>query len=163
MSAPIQSAPLHISDNAENEMLMTAAECRAVQGMDGQPAKNAPPCQKFVTIGLFFDGTNNNMIRDEPLQSHTNVVKLYKAHKYVDGEGVLQAPGHYRIYVPGLGTRFPENREWRETADGKAFGKGGQARILFGLLEVYNAVHRAFMEEARMMPSPPKSSNTPKT
>jgi hypothetical protein len=43
MNALIQSAPLHISDNAENEMLMTAAECRAVQGMGGQPVKNAPP------------------------------------------------------------------------------------------------------------------------
>ncbi|WP_246542024.1 phospholipase effector Tle1 domain-containing protein [Collimonas antrihumi] len=150
MNIPIQSAPSHISDNAENEMLLSTAECRHVQGIDDQPAKNAPPCQKFVKIGLFFDGTNNNMIRDEPLQSHTNVVKLFKAHKAADRAGTLKATGHYRIYVPGLGTRFPENREWRESADGKALGKGGQARILFGLLQVYNAIHQAFSDGARM-------------
>ncbi|WP_343216022.1 DUF2235 domain-containing protein [Collimonas antrihumi] len=121
-----------------------------MQGIDSQPAKNPPPCQKFVKIGLFFDGTGNNMIRDIPRQCHTNVVKLFNAHKSVDEKGMLKVPGHYRVYIPGLGTPFPENREWRESQDGKALGKGGEARILFGLLEVYNAIHRAFSENQPM-------------
>lgn len=144
MSIPIRSAPLDISGHAEGEMTPSVADvCRRIL-KEGQPTRHIPPCQKYVNIGLFFDGTNNNRFRDEPLQCHTNVVKLYNSHKAVDGDGALQAPGHHRIYIPGLGTRFPENREWRESFEGKAFGKGGQARILYALLEVYNAVHREF-------------------
>ncbi|WP_211454123.1 T6SS phospholipase effector Tle1-like catalytic domain-containing protein [Collimonas antrihumi] len=149
-SPPIQSAPLRISGHAEGEMTPSVADTVSRILKERRPTAHAPPCQKYVNIGLFFDGTNNNMVRDEPSQCHTNIVKLYKAHRDVDGVGTLQASGHYRIYVPGLGTRFPENREWRESADGKAFGKGGQARILFGLFEVYNAVHKAFSNDDDM-------------
>jgi hypothetical protein len=151
MSAPIQSAPLGIRDHAEDEMALSVAELCVLPGKDGVPTKNAPPCQCFVKIGLFFDGTNNNRLRDEPLRCHTNIAKLFKAHKSVDEQGRLNSPGHYKIYIPGLGTRFPENSEWRESQDGKAMGKGGQARILYALLEVYNSVHRVFNEDARML------------
>ncbi|WP_211467401.1 T6SS phospholipase effector Tle1-like catalytic domain-containing protein, partial [Collimonas silvisoli] len=84
------------------------------------------------------------MLRDIPQKCHTNIVKLFNAHKDAREKGNLKAPGHHKIYIPGLGTRFQENREWRESAEGKAFGKGGEARILFALLQVYNAVHREF-------------------
>lgn len=150
MSAPIQSAPLAISDYTEDEMALTIPDLCSLLGKNGVPTKGAPPCQRFVKIGLFFDGTNNNRDRDMPVQGHTNVVKLFNAHKDVDGEGPLEAPAHYRIYIPGLGTRFPENREWRESQEGKAFGKGGQARILYALLEVYNAAFRTFNDGDRM-------------
>ncbi|MGS0743138.1 T6SS phospholipase effector Tle1-like catalytic domain-containing protein [Glaciimonas sp. GG7] len=150
MSNPIQSAPLTISDRAENEMALTITELCTVQDLDTRPAKNEPLCQYPIKIGLFFDGTNNNRERDEPVQSHTNIVKLFKAHTDVNEEGVLMTSHHYKFYIPGLGTRFPENREWRESQDGKAFGKGGQARILFALLQVYNAVYQSFNEGQEM-------------
>lgn len=144
MHAIVQSAPLIISDNTEKEMTPTTADLCSLILKKGRPTKNIPWCQQYINIGVFFDGTDNNRYRDEPLQSHTNIVKLFNAHKSADGQGWMQAPGHYRIYVPGLGTPFPENNEWRETMEGKAFGKGGQARILYALLEVYNAVYRTF-------------------
>ncbi|WP_211453599.1 T6SS phospholipase effector Tle1-like catalytic domain-containing protein [Collimonas antrihumi] len=150
MSEPILSAPPRISSSATEEMTPKTVNVASRILKDQQPTVNAPPCQKLINIGLFFDGTNNNMIRDMPQQCHTNVVKMFNAHKDVNEKGALQEPGHYKFYVPGLGTRFPENLEWRETTDGKAFGKGGQARILFALLEVYNAIYRAFSEDAFM-------------
>ncbi|MFC5476299.1 T6SS phospholipase effector Tle1-like catalytic domain-containing protein [Paraherbaspirillum soli] len=152
MNVPIQSAPLIVRGRAEDVMALNFAETCALDGMNGESFRTAHLlCQCFVKIGLFFDGTNNNRIRDEPLKCHTNIVKLFNAHKAVDGIGdYLQQPHHYRIYIPGLGTRFPENREWRESQEGKAFGKGGQARILYALLEVYNAVYQSINDGVKM-------------
>lgn len=152
MSAPIFSAPLTIADNTRQEIELTNAEHDAIGNFNYLPPEYAPsgrkmpPCQKIVRIGLFFDGTNNNKYRDEPIQGHTNVVKLFNAHSDAGEEGVLNEPGCYRIYIPGVGTPFPENREWKESSEGKAMGKGAQARIIFALLQVYNSVYRAFNE-----------------
>lgn len=35
------------------------------------------PCSKELHLGFFFDGTNNNRIRDTPNQSQSNVARLY--------------------------------------------------------------------------------------
>jgi hypothetical protein len=152
MSTPIYSAPLTIADNARDEIELTNRECiniTMLNHMEPQYAPSGmrlPPCQKLVRIGLFFDGTSNNKYRDEPNQAHTNVVKLFNVHKDIKGEGHLEDSSCFSFYIPGVGTRFPENQEWKETQEGKAMGKGGQARILFGILQIYNAVHRAFNE-----------------
>ncbi|MDM0075020.1 DUF2235 domain-containing protein [Variovorax sp. J2P1-59] len=104
------------------------------------------PCDTTLRVTLFFDGTNNNERRDRPHRSHSNIVKLFDVHK---DDKALE--GVFKIYVPGVGTRFPEIGELREEPMGKAAGKGGQARILFGLLQVYNAVHRAVYGDDRPM------------
>ena len=38
-----------------------------------------PECVQEIHVGVFFDGTNNNMLRDRP-NSHSNIVSLYDAH-----------------------------------------------------------------------------------
>jgi len=108
-----------------------------------------PGCHNIVNVGLFFDGTNNNMKRDydnEPpaTRYHSNVVRLYLA--YPDENSLGNANQYFRYYMPGVGTPFPEIGEDKETQDGKAFAAGGQARILWAVLQVYNAVHRAVYE-----------------
>jgi len=150
MSTPIHSTPAEIAADAQTEMMTTEQQEWALADLLREPpvykpnGQKMPSCQSMVRIGLFFDGTSNNKYRDEPKQAHTNVVKLFNAHKDSDEKGGLDEPDCYRFYIPGVGTRFPENQEWKETQEGKAMGKGGQARILFGILQVYNAVHRAF-------------------
>lgn len=147
MSAPITSAPKTITDSPSAEMAVdTPSEISCLIKANVMPEEytSSGVCSKLVRIGLFFDGTNNNRDRDEPVQGHTNVVKLFNAHKDNDEKGFLKHPDCYRFYVPGVGTRFPENQEWTESQDGKAMGKGAQARILYGVLQVYNAVFRAF-------------------
>lgn len=154
MSAPIFSAPLIISDSPADEMAVTHRQIIDLIEFNALPAEYAPsgrrlpPCSKLVRIGLFFDGTNNNRDRDEPVQGHTNIVKLFNAHKDIKGKDALEDSSSYRFYIPGVGTRFPANREWQESQDGKAMGKGAQARILYGVLQVYNAVYQAFNYEA---------------
>ena len=36
-----------------------------------------PRCIKEITIGIFFDGTSNNLERDTKSNSHSNIVALY--------------------------------------------------------------------------------------
>jgi hypothetical protein len=156
MSTPIHSAPAEITADAETEMMATEAEEITLKDLLRAPVvytpsgNPLPSCQKMVRIGLFFDGTSNNKYRDEPNQAHTNVVKLFNAHKDIKGESYQKDSSCFRFYIPGVGTRFPENQEWKETQEGKAMGKGGQARILYGVLEVYSAVYQAFNEGTRL-------------
>jgi hypothetical protein len=70
-------------------------------------------------------------------RSHSNVARLFLA--YPDDE--RREHGYYRYYIQGVGTPFPEIGEYTESAEGKAFAKGGQARIIWGLLQVLNAIH----------------------
>jgi len=97
-------------------------------------------CTFNIHVGLFFDGTGNNYYRDKKDFSHTNVARLFDA--YLD----LPDDGLYRIYVPGVGTIFPEIGELEESPKkGGGLGWGCEQRILFGLLAVLNSIHqRAF-------------------
>ncbi len=138
------------------------------------PINSACPdglCDVPVEVGLFFDGTNNNLDRDlngqriaavsddelkrikaqakatgksvqelfptaptqlgPPLplvsRSHSNVARLYRAFPRNK-----QPTGFHGYYIQGVGTPFPEIGEFTESAEGKAFAKGGQARIIWG-------------------------------
>lgn len=114
-----------------------------------------------MRVGLFFDGTNNNLERDRngigtgvldlrtkkptPINnvvidaneaSHSNVARLFSAYP-----GDKTKNGYFSYYIPGVGTPFKEIGELTESDEGKAFAKGGQPRIIWGLLQVLNAVH----------------------
>lgn len=97
-------------------------------------------CSDEVNIGVFFDGTNNNKQRDQEevadpnARSHSNVVVLHDAFANTRKR-------HYRIYIPGVGTRFKEIGELTESSEGKAFARGGEARIFWAMMQVINAVH----------------------
>ena len=93
-------------------------------------------CVQEIHVGVFFDGTNNNMERDKP-HSHSNIVSLYDAH-------IKDQETHFAYYLPGVGTPFREVGEMTESSTGKSFASGGEARIHWAMLQVYNAVHRVF-------------------
>ena len=110
-----------------------------------QGACTTPACVADVHVGMFFDGTNNNKKRDQEdvtdanARSHSNVAVLFDA--YND-----KRPKHYRYYVPGVGTPFPDIREMSESSEGKAMARGGEARIHWAMIQVLNAVHFALYE-----------------
>lgn len=110
--------------------------CQRAGTADAQKADGLS-CAKEIHVGLFFDGTNNNMLRDLPELGHSNVVSLYNAHKSDKVE-------NFRYYMPGVGTRFPEIGENTESDDGKRFSSGGEARIHWAMLQIYNALHWAY-------------------
>lgn len=103
-------------------------------------------CTFNMNVGLFFDGTNNNMYRDRGNLGHTNVARLFNA--YLDKEN----DGLYRHYVPGVGTIFEEIGEYEEQPrKGSGLAWGCEERILFGLLAVLNSIHmRAFGKTSPM-------------
>lgn len=113
-------------------------------------ASSTPECSIEVHVGVFFDGTNNNMQRDKlsipdvDARSHSNVVVLYDA--FAD-----KRQYHYRIYIPGVGTPFPEVGEMTETSAGKALARGGSARIYWGMIQTINAIHRAVYQDSPML------------
>lgn len=136
-AAPTQQNPGAHSRNARqptvDEQCQRAASCNADQA-------SGLCCVKEIHVGIFFDGTNNNRDRDRPFKGHSNIVSLFDAHEFDDTE-------NFRYYVPGVGTRFSEIGEEEESnASGNTFAKGGEARIHFGMLQVFNAVCRASAE-----------------
>ncbi|SFV15403.1 T6SS phospholipase effector Tle1-like catalytic domain-containing protein [Pseudoduganella namucuonensis] len=99
-------------------------------------------CEVVVQIGLFFDGTSNNLAMHLPSQSHTNVVRLFQS--YSDKKNL----GFFRIYMPGAGTPFPEIGEHSTSTKGSAFGSGCEARVLYGLLSIFNSLSKVVIGEA---------------
>ncbi|KJK21721.1 hypothetical protein UB46_25320 [Burkholderiaceae bacterium 16] len=119
-------------------------------------SEGRPVCNTVVHVGLFFDGTNNNMERDyekpEPAKRfHSNIVRLHNAYPRETENTPGASEYFYRFYLPGVGTPFPQIGEMAESTYGRAFAAGGQARILWGLLQIYNAVHRAAFGGQSMM------------
>jgi hypothetical protein len=124
------------------------------------PDKLATQCEGQIFAGIFFDGTGNNMDIDyyggdgsktlgegrAPLppekRKHTNVVKLYQAFP-----GNKQEKGYFRIYIPGVGTPFPEINDYNKTPFidknfGSIAGDKGTARIMWALFQLLNVPHR---------------------
>ncbi|QDL52924.1 T6SS phospholipase effector Tle1-like catalytic domain-containing protein [Rhodoferax aquaticus] len=140
--APAQSCP---AGSVPTPTLTPAERMRAVQ----QYAKLASPvlsCSGNVYVGMFFDGTGNNEKLDYdngnvPLeqQKPSNVVRLFYAYK--DGmKGAQATDGLYKFYAPGVGTPFEDIGDVGSIGGG-ALGAGGEQRILWGLLQVFNAVN----------------------
>ena len=99
-----------------------------------------PSCTGQLNIGIFFDGTGNNLIADfkNPKPSerkHSNVVKLFNA--YPD----QNIDGYFAHYIPGVGTAFPEIGDTGGTLGG-AFGWNGENRILWAFTRLLNAPQR---------------------
>lgn len=109
------------------------------------PLECGSHCDFNLNIGVFFDGTDNNMERDTPSLSQSNVARLFAAYKDEWAEGF------FAHYIEGVGTPSPgkfatSGGDPRESAG----GKGGEPRIIWGLLQVLNSVHR-FVNHNRTM------------
>lgn len=115
-----------------------------------QGASSKPTCTQEISIGVFFDGTNNNKKRDQEdvanpdARSHSNVVVLHDTF-------ATPRAGHYRIYIPGVGTPFPEIGELTESSTGKAMARGGEARIFWAMIQLINAIHRAANQDVLLL------------
>ncbi|MEC5159140.1 MULTISPECIES: T6SS phospholipase effector Tle1-like catalytic domain-containing protein [unclassified Janthinobacterium] len=115
-----------------------------LQRADKLPHGTCVDCKSVVNIGVFFDGTDNNFERDKEKSGHSNVARLFLAYKndYKNG--------HFSHYVAGIGTEFNLISESKPSFRGSPWGAGGEARIVFGLLQVLNSLH-AFVNGNRRM------------
>ena len=127
------------------------------------PGQFPPPCDVNLFLGLFFDGTNNNLKRDRPWQTHSNVARLYEAfpggrddHDSEPWPNLALYPNFFRTYIPGVGTEFDKvgdsgkgfNPLFSDRTTGLAFARHGEARILWALVQTINDVHRYYTGSA---------------
>lgn len=108
------------------------------------PVQTGKYCNFILNIGMFFDGTDNNKDRDMPTKSQSNIARLSEAYRQNPLEGF------FAHYIPGVGTPFPELGTDGENILEAAAGKGGEPRIVWGLLQILNSVH-AFVNQRRTM------------
>ena len=115
------------------------------------PQDNKPTCSGQLFVGIFFDGTGNNRnddyIKPPPeKRKHSNIVRLFHTFPLFKNK-----PGHYGIYIPGVGTPFPEIGDggagWSGTA-GSVGAWMGEDRIVWALLQLLNAPHRYVTNDA---------------
>lgn len=60
------------------------------------------PCRLKLNFSIYFDGTRNNKEEDKPKGSHSNIAKLFELGIYDEQQCT------YKLYIQGVGTRFPE-------------------------------------------------------
>ena len=105
-----------------------------------RPMRSVPACSGQVNVGIFFDGTGNNMEADytklpAEQRKHSNVVKLFQCMP------TAREDGRVSNYIPGVGTRFPEIGESTAHPLGAASAAGGAQRITWAMLQLINAPH----------------------
>ncbi|SFC29676.1 T6SS phospholipase effector Tle1-like catalytic domain-containing protein [Massilia yuzhufengensis] len=88
-------------------------------------------CKQFLWLSFFFDGTGNNREFDLELFKHSNVARLYRAHKPTS-----QIDGILSVYIPGVGTYFPEVGDNGGSALGLGCGSMGEERLNFALKQL---------------------------
>lgn len=90
----------------------------------------AGSCLQTLWFSLFFDGTGNNLDADIGTKKHSNVAKLFLAHREID-----TTEGIYRLYIPGVGTYFKEVGDDGGSKLGLGSGDMGDVRIEWALKE----------------------------
>jgi hypothetical protein len=110
--------------------------------------EDRPTCSGQVYIGIFFDGTGNNLTSDygtteKPVppekRKHSNIVRLYNTYRNEPDKGYLS------YYIPGVGTPFPDiddDGEYWGPNLGSACAEKGEARIIWALTRLLNAPNR---------------------
>ncbi len=102
-------------------------------------SKPVGSCLQTLWFSFFFDGTGNNLIADLSMKKHSNVAKLFRAHKGDENiggtvmPGTNKAMGIYRIYIPGVGTLFNGVKDPGGSTAGLGMGSLGDARITWAL------------------------------
>jgi hypothetical protein len=93
-------------------------------------------CECCVQLGIFFDGTGNNVHQDSIFGGDSNIARIFSL--YDDAKDY----GRYKIYIPGVGTPCPEIGDEAKSKYGMAFGSGCQSRIVFALVWVLNTLSK---------------------
>ncbi|VVQ34640.1 hypothetical protein PS943_03897 [Pseudomonas fluorescens] len=112
-------------------------------------ASTGIPCCKTLHITIAFDGTNNNDNADSASvpSSCSNIARVF--HASIGGDPTTEQEGFFRYYSPGVGTVFPDIREYTPSDGGLMFATGGENRINWGLTRLIDALKQT-LEGARL-------------
>lgn len=119
------------------------------------PKDNRPTCSGQVHVGIFFDGTGNNMKDDFELpppekRKHSNIVRLFHTHRNEPSNGYLS------YYIPGVGTPFPEigdKNKYTGPNRGAAAGEKGEDRLIWAFTRLLNAPHQFVFGDTPLIPN----------
>lgn len=100
----------------------TASVCQ--HGAQDEVEAAGTECRITLRVALFFDGTGNNRDADEPTHRDSNVTRLFRAHPLDNPKD-----GLFKLYIPGIGTYFPEIGDPGGTATGLGMGGMGEERL----------------------------------
>jgi hypothetical protein len=101
-----------------------AGALKAASRNKGSPAS----CTQFLWLSFFFDGTGNNRDADTGMKKHSNITRLFFAHKTTSDDKEICS-----VYIPGIGTYFPEIGDDGGSKLGLGCGKMGDKRLDFAL------------------------------
>jgi hypothetical protein len=120
----------------------------AISNKSQQPPPTS--CKQKIWFSFFFDGTGNNLKADLGTLKHSNVARLYRAHYGLDPRiepGKKSPDGIYRLYLPGVGTYFPEIGDvGAATFMGGAMGRKGDDRLNYAKNQFYLALDPHFKD-----------------
>lgn len=114
------------------------------------PKDTRPTCSGQVFVGIFFDGTGNNLKEDyekppAEKRKHSNIVRLYHTHRDEPSNG------YFAYYIPGVGTPFgkigDDGKYWGPNR-GSAFAAKGEHRIMWAFTQLLNASHQFALDAA---------------
>jgi hypothetical protein len=171
MSASLSpSLPASFARAAERMVFFSTDERRTIEVLEKreQPqfSKAHDSCKTNLFFGFFFDGTRNNYLEAVPAKEYSNVARLYDAYPGNSVPGVLteneewknnkgQFSNFFRVYIPGVGSRFKHVNDKGEGIAkllGGSSGKKGNDRIIWALLQAINSVHRYFYGSPLLSP-----------
>ena len=150
----VTTSPTPFPENGQRKLSPKETMQRARALACTMPKDKKPACSGQVFAGIFFDGTGNNRKIDyeDPApdkRKHTNIVRIFHTFPLPEIK-----PGHFRIYIPGVGTAFPEiddpGKSWEATA-GSASAWKGEHRIAWALIQLLNAPHRYVYNNAPLI------------
>ncbi|GEM_PF-635318 len=115
-----------------NQVVKPSAAVLAMHALKTASAQKGATtsCKQTLWLSFFFDGTGNNQNADIGFRKHSNIAKLYRAHKPLSNkDGILS------IYIPGVGTYFPQVGDDGGSPLGLGCGAKGEERLNFALEE----------------------------
>lgn len=128
---PLAAASTSLSRNERGAAL--AAHCPP----NGSDIAN---CNLPVWVTIFFDGTGNNRKNDMPTFEHSNVARMFNAHRLL-----AERDGIFPFYIPGIGTPFPEIGDngygvFEDMNVNAGAGRRGQDRIGHAFKRIQEAI-----------------------
>ncbi|WP_210283921.1 DUF2235 domain-containing protein [Massilia sp. Se16.2.3] len=132
-----QSREIAVEPSGNTSTGVKAGNVAAAVKTAGAQRGDAASCKQVIWFSFFFDGTGNNRDADLELLKHSNIARLYRAHKETNiDEGISS------VYIPGVGTYFREIGDDGGSTSGNAFGAMGEARLEFAAREFEGFLRR---------------------
>jgi hypothetical protein len=171
LASPFNEAGVEYSDPSNKKAFFPTDQLSDINkyAERERPPSGSPneSCNLNIFLGFFLDGTRNNYGESitKKRHDHSNIARLYSCFPGKSIDGVVPGepkwkyqPDEYknffRIYTPGVGTKFDlvgDSGEGKDKTLGGAAAYKGEPRIIWTLLQAINAIHRFFQKDTLLI------------